>query len=264
MIKYIYPFLLLLLVGCARKNESTMLWSEEFNYKGKPDPQIWSYDTKGNAWNWGNNELQYYTDSLAENAYVSNGSLKIIALKDSLGGKGFSSARLITYHKMNFNYGRLEIRAKLPTGRGIWPAIWMLGTNIEEVGWPLCGEIDIMEYVGYQPDSVYGTIHSETYNHLKNTQKMNSIFIEKPDAFNVYAVEWSSDNISFFCNDVMYNSITRAANDSTAKEWPFDKPFYLLLNVAVGGNWGGKYGVDDSIFPATMEVDYIRLFSLKN
>lgn len=255
----LYCFLILILIsGCEKVPKCELVWSEEFNYEGPPNSSIWNFDIKGNDWGWGNNELQWYTDSSEQNAFVNQGTLKIVAKKDSVGGKGYTSARLNTHHKVSFNYGRLEIRAKLPQGRGIWPAIWMLGNNIDTIGWPKCGEIDIMEYVGYEPDSIYATIHSESYNHLKNTEKMKSLFIDNPQDFNIYAIEWSKDKIDFYCNDILYNTIIN--ENMSENEWPFDKGFYLLLNVAVGGNWGGKYGVDPSIFPAIMEVDYVRLY----
>lgn len=248
-------------MSSSQTNEKMKLvWSEEFDYEGKVNPKIWSYDTAGNAYGWGNNEQQFYTANKPSNAFVSNGTLKIVAQLDTLGDKKYTSARLVTKNNKDFKYGRIEIRAKLPKGKGIWPAIWMLGSNIDEKGWPLCGEIDIMEHVGYEPDSIYATIHSDKYNHLKNTQKMKSIFIEDPyDSFHVYTVDWSPERMDFYVDDVLYNSIIKEEN-STIEEWPFDSEFYLLLNVAVGGNWGGKYGVDDSIFPATMEVDYVRLY----
>lgn len=260
MIKYICSLITVsvLFLGCQQNNGWDLVWSEEFDYEGLPDPTIWNYDTKGNDWGWGNNELQFYTDANAKHAWVSNGSLKISATRDSMAGKAYSSARLTTRDKVNFKYGRIEIKARLPKGKGLWPAIWMLGANIDTVGWPLCGEIDIMEYVGYQPDSVYATIHSDAYNHMKNTQKMKSIYIANPNAYNLYAIEWSSEKLEFYCNDQLYNTILN--ENKSIHEWPFDKDFYLLLNVAVGGNWGGKYGVDNSAFPAVMEVDYVRLY----
>lgn len=249
---------LLLLSGCQQNNGWKMVWSEEFDYEGLPDSSIWNYDTKGNEWGWGNNELQYYTHLNSKNTWVSKGSLKINALIDSVEGKSFTSARLTTRDKVGFKYGRIEVKAKLPKGKGLWPAIWMLGANIDTVGWPMCGEIDIMEFVGYQPDSVYATIHSDTYNHMKNTQKMKSLPIKEPEAFNIYAIEWSTDKIDFYCNDKLYNTILNERK--SVHEWPFDKEFFLLLNVAVGGNWGGKHGIDTTVFPATMEVDYVRLY----
>lgn len=247
--------------GCDRSSNWNLVWSDEFDYSGMPDTNIWNYDTIGNAWGWGNNELQFYTSHNPKNVEVQNGILSIIARRDTIAGKQYSSARLTTKHKKSFQYGRIEVRAKLPKGRGTWPAIWMLGENVDSVGWPMCGEIDIMEYVGYMPDTVYATIHSEAYNHMKGTQKMKSTFISNPNDFNIYAIEWSEGKIDFFFNDILYNTVINEYQ--TEREWPFSAPFYLLLNVAVGGNWGGKFGVDDAVFPATMEIDYVRLYERK-
>ena len=232
-------------------------WSEEFNYTGLPDTTIWNYSVGGKGY--GNNELQYYTEADTNNAVVKNGKLFITALKQSKEKNNYTSARLFSKDKAEFTYGRIEVRAKLPAGRGTWPAIWMLGKNRATTNWPECGEIDIMEHVGYDPDSIHGTIHTKAYNHIKGTQKGKAIFIKNPySEFNTYAIEWTPEKIDFLVNDVVYNHI-KNEHLSTA-EWPFDQPFYLILNLAVGGNWGGKKGIDDSVFPATMEVDYIRVY----
>ena len=258
---FIILFVSLLFTSCRTSRNWKLVWSEEFNYTGLPDAKVWNFDTAGNAWAWGNNELQNYTAESLQNAKVEQGKLIITARKDSSNGKAYTSARLTTKNKIKLKYGRIEIRAKLPQGRGLWPAIWMLGDNIDTVGWPMCGEIDIMEFVGYQPDSVYATIHSEAYNHMKNTQKMKSLFIRQPQQFNTYAVEWSKDKIDFYCNNILYNSILN--EHKTVREWPFDNSFFLLLNIAVGGNWGGKYGIDTNSFPAMMEIDYVRWWKKK-
>ena len=232
-------------------------WSEEFNYKGLPDSTIWNYAEGGNGY--GNGELQYYTKADTNNALVKNGKLFITALKESKDKNKYTSARLFSKGKAEFKYGRIEISAKLPAGRGTWPAIWMLGSNHPAVNWPECGEIDIMEHVGYEPDSIYGTIHSKSYNHLIGTQKTKAIYLHNPyTAFNTYTIEWTPEKIDFLVNDVVYNHI-KNEHLSTA-EWPFDQPFYLILNLAIGGSWGGKKGIDESIFPVTMEVDYVRVF----
>jgi beta-glucanase (GH16 family) len=152
------------------------------------------------------------------------------------------------------------MRAILPSGIGIWPAYWMLGTNVEKVGWPKCGEIDIMEHVGYEKDSIFGTVHSNSYNHLTGTQKGKSIFIENPySEYHLYGMEWSHEKIDFLVDGNVFNRIEN--EHKTTDEWPFDQPFYLILNLAIGGNWGGKYGVDDSVFPATYQIDYVRVFN---
>lgn len=233
-------------------------WSEEFNYNGLPDSSKWSYEVGGHGW--GNNELQYYTDAALTNTEVSNGSLKLKALRQKMHDREYTSARLVTKGKAEFTYGKIEIRAKLPPGRGLWPAVWMLGTNIGAVNWPECGEIDIMEHVGFEKDSVFGTVHTKAYNHMRGTQKGKKIFIANPyDSYHLYSIEWTPERIDFFLDNILYNHIQN--EHKTTAEWPFDSSFYLLLNIAVGGNLGGKEGVDSTAFPATMEVDYVRVYT---
>ena len=232
-------------------------WSDEFNYNGLPDSTKWNYDIGGHGW--GNNELQYYTNASSKNVEVSNGSLKIRTIKEVMGSNAYTSAKLITKGKADFTYGRFEIRAKLPPGRGLWPAIWMLGSNIDKVDWPECGEIDIMEHVGYEKDSIFGTIHTKSYNHVINTQKVKKIFIADPyDSFHTYTIEWTPEKIDFYLDNTLYNHVEN--EHRTVAEWPFDLPFYLILNIAVGGNLGGQKGIDSSVFPGTMEVDYVRVY----
>jgi beta-glucanase (GH16 family) len=237
-----------------------LTWSDEFNNKGLPDSNKWNYNVGGHGW--GNNELQYYTANDTLNSIVENGHFKIIARKQSKENRQYTSARLVTENKADFKYGRIEISAKLPKGRGTWPAIWMLGKNIKEVPWPACGEIDIMEHVGYEKDSIFGTIHTEAYNHMKGTQKGKGIFSNNPyDLFHVYAIEWTPEKIDFIMDGVIYNHVIN--EHLSEKEWPFDQPFYLIINLAIGGGWGGKMGVDETVFPATLEVDYVRYFQNK-
>lgn len=234
-----------------------LAWSEEFNYSGLPDSTKWGYQTGGHGW--GNNELQYYTAADTMNARVKNGLLTITVRNAKVGTNEYTSARLITKGKADFTYGRIEVSAKLPPGRGLWPAIWMLCSDIEKLGWPSGGEIDIMEHVGYEKDTVLGTVHTEAYNHVKNTQKGKKIFISNPYTdFHLYAIEWTPEYIDFFMDDQRF---LRFSNEhKTSAEWPFDKPFYLILNIAVGGNLGGQKGVDQNIFPSSMEVDYVRVY----
>jgi beta-glucanase (GH16 family) len=255
-----------------------LVWNDEFDYTGKPDASKWGYDYGFIA----NQEKQYYTDSL-KNARVENGYLIIEAHKEKIANKDFknpnikdwarykreidtaqyTSARIKTEGLAAWQYGRIEVRAKLPKGRGMWPAIWMLSEDRKDIGWPESGEIDIMEHVGYDNDTIHGTIHTKAYNHLKGTQKGKTIFIDKPnDTFNVFALEWTPDKMDFLLNDVVYNRIIN--EHKTTDEWPFDKKFYLILNVAVGGMWGGQKGIDDSIFPQQMQVDYVRVYQQKN
>ncbi|MFN3847827.1 MAG: family 16 glycosylhydrolase [Spirosomataceae bacterium] len=234
-----------------------LVWSDEFNYKGLPDANKWGYDVGGGGW--GNNELQYYTEADTTNALVKNGLLTITARKKQVENRNFTSARLVTRDKAEWKYGRIEVRAKLPSGRGTWPAIWMLGNDIKTVGWPKCGEIDIMEHVGYDPDTLVGTIHTQAYNHVKGTQKSKKLFIKNPYTdFHVYAIDWTAEKMDFLLDGVVYLSITN--EHKTTDEWPFDKKYYLLMNLAIGGNWGGAKGVDENIFPASMVVDYVRVY----
>lgn len=255
------PELLLeLMPKTITRNGWKLVWSDEFNYQGLPDSSKWGYHP--GAHGGGNDELQYYTANDTMNAVVSNGVLKIIARKERRENKSYTSSKLQTRNKAAFTYGRIEVRAKLPAGRGTWPAIWMLGTNMDSVSWPACGEIDIMEHVGYEKDSIYGTIHSEAYNHIKGTQKSKAIYAADPyTRFHVYAIEWTPEKIDFIMDGVVYNQIHN--EHLGVKEWPFDAPFYLILNLAIGGGWGGKKGVDDAIFPATMEVDWVRVFQTR-
>ena len=236
-----------------------LIWSEEFDYTGFPDSTKWSYDTEGNVYQWGNNEAQYYTSGRKENAWVSDGVLRITALKEPMEGRSYTSARLITKGKGDWLYGRFEIRAKLPTGRGTWPAIWMLPTDWEYGDWPKSGEIDIMENVGYAPDTIVGSSHTEKYNHAIGTQKNAKIAC--PDcykAFHVYALEWEEDEYRLYVDDQLYFTFK---NEGTGYEvWPYDKRFHILLNLAIGGNWGGQKGIDDSLFPHVFEIDYVRVY----
>lgn len=245
----------------AQKDDSSktpkLVWSDEFNYTGLPDDTKWGYDVGGNGW--GNNEKQYYTSKRLENASVKNGVLSITAIKEKFEGKDYTSARLVTKNKGDWKYGRFEIRAKLPKGRGVWPAIWMLSTDWKYGGWPASGEIDIMENVGYLPDSVFGTVHTKAYNHVIGTQKgTKTSRKDLAEAFHTYILEWDENVIKIFLDDEHYFTFNN--EKKTFNEWPFDQPFHLLLNIAVGGNWGGKMGVDDSIWPQTMEVDYVRVY----
>lgn len=244
------------------RGEWELVWDEEFDYTGLPDTAKWSYDTAGNAYGWGNNEAQYYTAGRKENAWVDGGMLKITALKESVGGKEYSSARLITKGKGDWLYGRFEIRAKLPAARGTWPAIWMLSTDWSYGGWPASGEIDIMENVGYDKDTVVASAHTETYNHVIGTQK-NARFAcpTSYTDFHVYTLEWEKDEYRMYLDDTLCFTFR---NDGTGyKEWPFDKRFHILLNLAVGGNWGGLQGIDEESFPHVFEIDYVRVYQKK-
>ncbi len=255
----------LLLIQQTAKSQSAfqkLVWADEFNYKGLPDSAKWSYD-KGNGCpdicGWGNNELQFYTWNRPENARVENGSLIIETKKENYSGAAYTSARLVTKNKGDWKYGRIEIKAKLPAGKGLWPAIWMLPTNWVYGGWPNSGEIDIMENVGYLPDSVFSAIHTGAYNGMKGTQRVNGqLRKDLYNAFHVYAMEWTAEEIIFLIDGVKFHSFKNERSGTQA--WPFDQEFHLLLNIAVGGNWGGKHGVDDKLFPQQLQVDYVRVY----
>jgi licheninase len=242
----------------------TLVWNDEFDGEGLPDPSKWSYNVGGHGW--GNNELQYYTENRIRNARLENGNLVIEAVKEPFEGSDYTSARLVTKGKGDWTYGRFEIRAKLPSGRGTWPAIWMLASQNEygDGYWPDNGEIDIMEHVGYDPDVVHSTVHTLAYNHRQGTQVGDQINVPTArSGFNVYRVDWGEGVITAYVNDELYfhfrNERLTDPNAGFA-EWPFDKPFHLLLNIAVGGDWGGAQGVDESIWPQRMEVDYVRVY----
>lgn len=240
-----------------------LVWSDEFDYSGLPDENKWSYDVGDgcpNVCGWGNNELEYYTERRLENARVEDGHLIITAIKEDMGSKAYSSARLVTREKGDWTYGRIEVKAKLPTGVGTWPAIWMLSTDWSYGGWPESGEIDIMEHVGYEPDKIYGTVHTKAYHHSIGTQKGGEVVVDDcEEEFHVYAIEWSHSKIDFFVDDNKYFTFSK---EEGSDKWPFDQRFHLLLNIAVGGNWGGVKGVDESIFPQEMKVDYVRVYQL--
>jgi beta-glucanase (GH16 family) len=236
-----------------------LVWSDEFNYVGLPDPQKWQFETGGGGW--GNNELQFYT--VGDNAYVDGEKLIITARRENAGRREVTSSRIRTARRGDWLYGKIEVRAKVPKGLGTWPAIWMLPTDSNYGGWPLSGEIDIMEHVGFDLDVLVTSVHTEAYNHTKQTHKSKSVKrAGMTDDFNIYSIEWLPDKIKFFFNDELhftYNPRT-LLNSPTYKEWPFDKRFHLLINLAYGGDWGGAQGVDYNILPVTFEIDYVRVY----
>jgi beta-glucanase (GH16 family) len=236
------------------------VWADEFESNGLPDSTKWMYDVGGSGW--GNNELQYYTRKRVENARVENGQLVIEARKENYQSNAYTSARIKTQGLGEWKYGRVEVRAKIATGRGMWPAIWMLPTDAIYGNWPSSGEIDIMENVGYDPDRIHFTIHTEAYNHTLGTQKNTSIVPNKPyEAFHDYVVEWYPDSIVWYFDQTKCFKVVKEAG-ADYKKWPFDNKFHLLLNVAVGGDWGGANGVDQTVFPQKMLVDYVRVYQM--
>jgi beta-glucanase (GH16 family) len=246
---------------CAYQGFSQKLvWSDEFDKDGLPDSSKWSYDVGDHGW--GNKELQNYSKDELKNARIENGILIIEAHADQSQPKGYTSARLVTKGKAGWKYGYIEVKAKLPEGVGTWPAIWMLPDQNTYGGWPKSGEIDIMEHVGYDPGRVHGTVHTAAFNHSIGTQKGAQLDVDDfQHEFHVYAIDWMEDKIDFFIDGQKYFSFENTGEGSA--EWPFDQSFHLILNIAVGGNWGGAKGVDPSIWPQRMEVDYVRVFDEK-
>lgn len=238
-----------------------LVWQDEFDTDGLPDPNIWTFETEGNAWNWGNGEDQYYTDSRLENARVEEGVLNIIARREDYQGKKYTSARINSRKSANFLYGRMEVRARIPRGQGIWPAIWMMPTEGVYGGWPDSGEIDIMEYFGWLPDdSIHSNIHTHAYNHKQGNGKGGSIVVDGiHEEFHSYILEWYPDRLEFYLDDQPVFTYSRPSDNW--EEWPYNRPFYFILNNAVGGDWCRQNGgVDDSIFPQSLQVDYVRVY----
>lgn len=227
----------------------SLVWFDEFNTDGLPDASKWGYDL--GAGGWGNNELQYYT-SRPENATVTGGVLKITAKAESYLGSSYTSARLLSRGKYSFKYGRVEARAKLPAGAGTWPAIWMLGDNFSAAGWPACGEIDIMEHVGSQLNKIFGTLHHP--GHSGGNADGGSVNISNATTeFHKYSLEWTSTSIKFLVDDVLFYTFANTGS------LPFNQNFFLILNVAMGGNFGGA--IDPAFTSASMEIDYIRVYN---
>ncbi len=240
----------------TQKSAWRLVWNDEFNYKGLPDAAKWDYDTASND-GWGNNELEYYTYKKLQNARVENGKLIIEARKEKVDTFNYTSARLLTKGKAAWQYGKIEVRAKIPKGIGSWPAIWMLADSMKI--WPDDGEIDIMEHVGFHPGYIHGSIHCKKYYHSIGTQKTDTIFI--PDctsSFHVYSLELDKDKIMVAVDRKVFFSF---ANENKGYEyWPFDNRMFLILNIAVGGNWGGQKGVNNNAFPMQMVIDYVRVY----
>ena len=231
-----------------------LVWSDEFSGK-TINPLVWNYDIGGSGW--GNNELEYYTNS-SKNAFVTNGYLVIEARKETYKTNNYTSARLLSKDKKSFTYGRIDFRAKLPKGQGIWPALWMLGSNISTKSWPACGEIDIMELLGHEPQKTYGTIHwgaaGGPSTHIGGNYLLNSQTFS--DSFHVFSLLWETNKLSFLIDNIPFFSADKSQVNG---DFPFDKPFFFIMNVAVGGNWPGNPDTT-TIFPQRMIVDYVRVF----
>ena len=268
---------------------TNLTMSDEFDVEGAPNSEIWNYDTGTGIDGWGNNELQYYTDR-SENVTVQNGLLVISAIEENYNGSSFTSTKLVTKGKFSQAYGRFEARIKVPGGSGLWPAFWLLGENVDVDGWSQCGEIDIMEYRRQEPTKVSGSIHGPGYSGLTDPQgqvtKSYDLGNDRYDAgFHVFGIEWSPDYINYYIDDVLYNQITPSdievtpadavyiLNDGVAAtadtegipgtditgDWVFNKPFYIIINLAVGGNFPGNPDSGET-FPQNMLVDYVRVY----
>lgn len=237
---------------CVAQNQRKLVWEEHFN-GNQLDEKTWNFELGNgcpNICGWGNNERQEYTK---DNHSVNKGNLTITAKKE---GERYTSTRITTKGKKEFQYGRIECRAKLPIGEGIWPAFWMLGSNISKVGWPKSGEIDILEYIGRQPQHVYTTLHTQD-GHGDNGHGKKTEVLGIEEGFHIFAVEWTKDKVDFFVDDKLV--FTYNPENKTEDSWPFNQPFYIIVNMAIGGNFGGP-AVDDAIFPQQFVVDYIRVY----
>ncbi|MEM1319652.1 MAG: family 16 glycosylhydrolase [Bacteroidota bacterium] len=233
-----------------------LIWREEFDGT-QIDASVWTHEIGGGGW--GNNELQYYTD-LAANSRVENGRLIIEAKQEPFIGRDYTSARMISMDKMEVMFGRIDIRAKLPKGQGIWPALWMLGGNFSSVGWPACGEIDIMELIGSEPSKVHGTAHWGPQGSSTSQSSSGDFLLTSgdfSDEFHVFSIIWELGSIKWYVNDQFYHEITTASVGNNS--YPFNQRFFFILNIAVGGNWPGAPD-GSTVFPQQMEVDYIRVF----
>ena len=250
-------FLLALFVSCnpsdgSSNNDSdakSPIWSDEFNTDGAPNSSKWGYDL--GAGGWGNNESQNYTNR-AENVKVENGVLKIITKKESYQGSNYTSARLKTQGKFSVQYGKIEFRAKLPVGKGTWPALWMLGDNISTAGWPTCGEIDVMEHVGNDLNKIYGTLHYSGHSG-GNADSTFKIISDATTEFHTYTIDWRAGYIKFYIDDVLFKTFTNTSN------LPFNQKFFLIMNCAMGGNFGGA--IDPNFVSSTFEIDYVRIYN---
>jgi len=235
-------------------NFHTITMQDEFDQDGAPNSSIWTYDIGGNGW--GNNELQYYTDR-SQNVAVQNGYLIITAEKENFEEASYTSARILSKGLFEQAYGRFEARIKLPWGQGIWPAFWLLGGDIDTNNWPNCGEIDIMEYRGQNPTMVLGTVHGPGYSGGESISKSYSLTNDRFDTgFHVFGIEWTPDYINYYVDDVLYNQITP---EDVTGEWVFNKPFFIIINLAVGGSFVGSPNAE-TVFPQTMLVDYVRVY----
>jgi beta-glucanase (GH16 family) len=232
--------------------EQGLFWFDEFNTNGAPDPLKWGYDIGTGSGGWGNSELEYYT-SRPENVNIKDGILKITAIKESYSGSQYTSTRMLTMNKFSFTYGKVVVRAKLPASVGTWPAVWMLGSNISAVGWPACGEIDIMEHRGSELNKIFGTLHY-TGRTGGNANGNTKVIQNATTEFHTYKVEWTALTVKIYVDDELYHTVV---NSSTL---PFNRDFFLIMNLAMGGNFAGP--VDQAFTSESLEIDYIRVYKL--
>ncbi len=247
------------------KRNWQLVWEDNFDGPAgqSPDAANWTFDIGVGPGNdgWGNAELQYYTDRPENVSLDGDGNLAIISRRESYSGRPFTSARIKTQGIFEQAYGRFEARIKMPWGPGIWPAFWLLGANIEEVPWPQCGEIDIMEYRGQEPNLIHGSVHGPGYSGGAAVTKSFGFTNDRFDVdFHLFAIEWGPGYIDYFVDDTLYQRITP---DDVSGEWVYDHPFFIILNVAVGGNYVG-FPTDQTNFPQTMLVDWVRVFRETN
>ena len=253
---------ILFAISCSNNEKQTvttlnqLVLEENFDVNGAPNPKLWTNNIGTGNNGWGNDELEYYTNR-PENIKVEDGTLKITAIKESFMGAGYTSGRIFTKGNFEQKYGRYEARIKMPLGKGLWPAFWMLGANSEKVVWPQCGEIDVMEYLGSKPTSIFGTVHGPGYSGGEAITKNFNLANDRFDTdFHIFGIEWGENFINFYVDKVLYNQITPK---DVKGEWVFNQPFYIILNLAVGGSFPGKPN-EETIFPQTMTVDYVKVY----
>ncbi|CDW84395.1 glycoside hydrolase family 16 [Stylonychia lemnae] len=226
-----------------------LVWNDEFNGTSI-DSSKWNHDIGGNGW--GNEELEYYTDR-AENSYVKGGFLHIQGLKEDYNGSQYTSARINSLGKFSQKFGKFEIRAKLPTGQGVWPAFWMLGDNLNQVGWPTCGDIDVFEMIGKQPSVAHGSLHAKGLDTTKEYTSQQGF----ADDYHTFGIEWYPSKVDFYIDGNTYFSVDKS---TTQGDWPYDRnSFFIILNLAIGGNWPGNPD-ETTNFPALYTIDYVRVY----
>ncbi|MDA3823429.1 MAG: glycoside hydrolase family 16 protein [Bacteroidales bacterium] len=254
----LFAILAVFMLQCGNQKDNVkmeLIWADEFNESGAPDEALWSYELGYIR----NKEEQKYTDS-PENIRIEDGMCVITCRLEE--DSTITSASINTWKKKDIKYGRVEVRAQIPSSLGTWPAIWLLGNARTEVGWPSCGELDIMEHVGYDDQMIHANIHTKAYNHKIETNKGNKIQVENPfDDFHIYSMNWYEDHIDFFLDDSLYFSYENDGQKDV-DTWPFAESHYLLINLAFGGSWGGREGVDYSTLPLEFKIDYVRVYGL--